>query len=238
MAKPINIFFNECAGGLQFVEIETDEGKSISIGRWHKVGEYKVLRITELPALTITADLDLIEFVANNYRVDPDGGAHCFFCGESEVAGVITHAKDCLHVKTRNALAGRDLNMRYLDVVETSNEAKCPYEPGGPECGCWEAKFEQCGGSLMECLMFGNRERFGGSPKRPLSETIAKPEVSPEDAIEIKRAVAEVSKRLERIKEITKFILDDTPQPCGRVRCEQCGSIYLKGAMCPKCFGR
>jgi hypothetical protein len=61
-------------------------------------------------------------------------------------------------------------------------------------------------------------------------------DVSSDDAAEIKRAVAEVSKRMNQIRDQAKVILDDSPKPDNIVRCVQCGKNYLKGTRCPKCF--
>jgi len=51
ISKPINIIFDgppdHDAG--RFVEVETDDGKSINAGTWHQRGKYWVLRITSLP---------------------------------------------------------------------------------------------------------------------------------------------------------------------------------------------
>ena len=56
MSKPINIVFDGPPGpdrrhqiGGRFVEVETDDGKSIKIGEWIKDGIWWKLRITELP---------------------------------------------------------------------------------------------------------------------------------------------------------------------------------------------
>lgn len=49
--KPINIVFDGPPDhdGPRLVEVETDDGKSISIGKWKQVGNYWHLRIEELP---------------------------------------------------------------------------------------------------------------------------------------------------------------------------------------------
>jgi len=49
--QPINIIFDGPPGhdSGQFVEVETDDGKSINAGEWIQRGNYWVLRITELP---------------------------------------------------------------------------------------------------------------------------------------------------------------------------------------------
>ena len=51
MDKPINIIFDGPPGhdAPRFVEVETDDGKSINIGEWIKKGNYWALRITALP---------------------------------------------------------------------------------------------------------------------------------------------------------------------------------------------
>lgn len=38
---------NEGAGGGQFVEVETQDGKSIRLGEWHRDGEYDLLVFTQ-----------------------------------------------------------------------------------------------------------------------------------------------------------------------------------------------
>lgn len=63
MRKPINIIFDgppsEPSG--RFVEVETDEGQSISIGEWIDRGDgLWALRITELPELRAEKRLDLL----------------------------------------------------------------------------------------------------------------------------------------------------------------------------------
>ncbi len=49
--KPINIIFDGPPGhdAPRFVEVETDDGKSIGIGEWIQKGNHWALRITELP---------------------------------------------------------------------------------------------------------------------------------------------------------------------------------------------
>ena len=51
MDKPINILFDGPPGkdAGRFVEVETDDGKSINAGEWIQKGNYWALRITELP---------------------------------------------------------------------------------------------------------------------------------------------------------------------------------------------
>lgn len=51
MSKAINIVFDGPPGhdAPKFVEIETDNGKSINIGKWIQDGNYWKLRISELP---------------------------------------------------------------------------------------------------------------------------------------------------------------------------------------------
>ena len=56
MSKPINIVFDGPPGpdsryqiGGTFVDVETDDGKSIKIGEWIKDEIWWKLRITELP---------------------------------------------------------------------------------------------------------------------------------------------------------------------------------------------
>ena len=47
MTKAINIVFDWPPGpeAGRFVEVETDDGKSINAGEWHQRGDYWVLRI-------------------------------------------------------------------------------------------------------------------------------------------------------------------------------------------------
>lgn len=49
--QAINIVFDGPPGHDtgRFIEVETDDGKSINIGEWVQRGNYWVLRITELP---------------------------------------------------------------------------------------------------------------------------------------------------------------------------------------------
>ena len=51
MTKAINIVFAGAPGhdSARFVEVETDDGKSINVGEWTQRGNFWVLRITELP---------------------------------------------------------------------------------------------------------------------------------------------------------------------------------------------
>ena len=51
MDKPINIIFDgpPSHDSGRFVEVETDDGKSIKIGKWMRKGNYWALWITELP---------------------------------------------------------------------------------------------------------------------------------------------------------------------------------------------
>jgi len=51
MGKPINIIFDGPPGhdAPCFVEVETDDGKSIKIGEWIQKGNYWALRITAMP---------------------------------------------------------------------------------------------------------------------------------------------------------------------------------------------
>ena len=51
MGQPINIVFDGPPGPVagRFVEVETDDGKSINAGEWIHKGDCWVLRITELP---------------------------------------------------------------------------------------------------------------------------------------------------------------------------------------------
>ena len=51
MTKAINIIFDGPPGhdSGRFVEVETDDGKSINAGEWIQDGNYWKLRITELP---------------------------------------------------------------------------------------------------------------------------------------------------------------------------------------------
>ena len=53
MDKAINIIFDGPPGhdSPRFVEVETDDGKSISIGEWIQDGNYWKLRIAELPKI-------------------------------------------------------------------------------------------------------------------------------------------------------------------------------------------
>lgn len=59
MNKPINIFFDGPPGpeGGRFIEVETDDFKSIEIGEWieHRDGNW-ALRITELPVESQTKE--------------------------------------------------------------------------------------------------------------------------------------------------------------------------------------
>ncbi len=55
MNKPINIIFDGPPSNVsgRFVEVEDDDGKSISIGKWvNRYDGYWALRITELPKMT------------------------------------------------------------------------------------------------------------------------------------------------------------------------------------------
>jgi len=51
MDKAINIIFDGPPGhdAGRFVEVETDEGKSIKVGEWIQKGNYWALRIDKLP---------------------------------------------------------------------------------------------------------------------------------------------------------------------------------------------
>ena len=52
MGQPINIIFDGPPGpdGAQFVEVETDDGKSINVGEWIERDDgLWALRITKLP---------------------------------------------------------------------------------------------------------------------------------------------------------------------------------------------
>ena len=51
MSQPINILFDGPPSHVsgRFVEVETDDGKSINIGEWIQKGNYWALRITKLP---------------------------------------------------------------------------------------------------------------------------------------------------------------------------------------------
>jgi hypothetical protein len=51
MKQAINIIFDGPPGpdSGRFVEVETDDGKSINVGEWIRDGNWWKLRITELP---------------------------------------------------------------------------------------------------------------------------------------------------------------------------------------------
>ena len=51
ISKPINILFDGPPGhdSGRFVEVETDDGRSINVGEWIQRGNYWVLRIPALP---------------------------------------------------------------------------------------------------------------------------------------------------------------------------------------------
>jgi hypothetical protein len=52
MSQPINIIFDGAPGPVagRFVEVETDEGRSINVGEWvERLDGLWALRITELP---------------------------------------------------------------------------------------------------------------------------------------------------------------------------------------------
>jgi hypothetical protein len=51
MDKAINIIFDgpPSHNAPRFIEVETDDGKSINAGEWIQYGNYWKLRITELP---------------------------------------------------------------------------------------------------------------------------------------------------------------------------------------------
>ena len=52
MKRPINIIFDGPPESGRFVEVETDDGKSINIGEWiEQPGGYWALRIIALPLL-------------------------------------------------------------------------------------------------------------------------------------------------------------------------------------------
>jgi hypothetical protein len=207
--------------------------------------------MAKISDLTVTVKLDpevletYLGLVARKYRVKGNCGLdYCFWC-ERRFNGEAKHTEDCPHVKAKKILVEKmqvvppHPHFDHLRPVEP--ETRCQWVPGSPECGCEDAaaittamatcaqpRRAGCNGTFANCQQLGNTKNFGGHPKDKLTES---------QRAEVSRAIQETLKRKDTIDAIAAEMVKDQPRTDNMARCGTCGTEYLHGAMCPKCFG-